>query len=155
MATAETTRNFIQLDVSNVGGRVTVTPPSGDRFVLRMDEAISACMASQSPNVAEHDRTRFRILLDKLGAWVVTRKDVRDAFLTARDGKFAFVVVQAGKEYDRDLEDALSALDFDIANDHDIRFCVEVMALPNAPERSLRAFLMDGATLRFAGGERT
>lgn len=93
-------------------------------------------------------------MLKRLASWVLGRDDIRDAFLTSRDGGLCFIAVHSTPTYDQEFEDALSDLDVELANDQDIRFQVEVMSLPPVSEKSLRSFLNTDFTLQFASGKR-
>ncbi len=140
---------IIQLDARD-GGTVTVTPTDEDRFNLRVSEAISACKKW----VADaQEKQRFSMLLKRLQAWVLERSDLRDAFLTLRETGLLFLAVKKTARYDDALEDALSALDVELANDQDIRFEIDVMALPPVTEESMQSFLSPVLTLRFKSGQ--
>lgn len=64
-----------------------------------------------------------------------------------------FLVVKRQPLYEEALEDALSALDVELAHDQDIRCRVDVVALPPTSEESLQTFLSTGLALRFKGGQ--
>jgi hypothetical protein len=140
----------IQLDARNVGGRVTVTPEDENRFVLRVGEAIAAC---QQVKADEQARDRFNFLLNRLGKWVLDHAaEVREAYVTTRDGSLCFLVVHSTPAYEEAFQDALAELDIELANDRDIRFHVDVMSLPPASKEAMRSFLSSELTLHFKGG---
>jgi len=147
--TTNTTGKIIQLDVQNVGGHVTVTPDNGDRFSLRVGEAISACLRLKADEQAQE---RFRLLIKRLGTWVLEHaSEVRDAYVTTRDGALCFLVVHSVPAYNEAFQDALADLDIELARDPDIRFPIEVMSVPPISEKSMQSFLSPELQLRFGG----
>jgi hypothetical protein len=143
-------RQVIQLDSRNEGGTVTVTPRDGDRYNLKVGEVIHAC---QQVKADEQARERFEFMLKRLALWIMERDDIRDAFLTTRDGGLCFLAVHSTPAYDAAFEDALSDLDIELANDQDIRFPIKVMSLPPVSEKSMQSFLSTEFTLQFASGK--
>lgn len=139
-------QRYIQLDARNEGGIVTITPQDQDRFSLRVNEAIAAC---QNAHNGQKAHERFQLLLRQLGEWVLQRDDIEGAWVTSRDHNFAFVVVSKSTRYNAELQDALAALELQIARDADIRMVVDVIGLPNADEDSLSSFLCSDFALRF------
>lgn len=146
----ETGARVIQLDVTNVDGRVVVTPSDGDRFPIRVDEAIEACLRHKADELTQK---RFILLLGRLGTWAREHTaQVRDAFVTLRDGGVCFLVVHSTPKYDEAFEDALTVLDRELARDQDfLLFRVEVVSIPPVSEKSLRSFLSPDLQLRFGG----
>jgi hypothetical protein len=143
--------HVVQLDARNEHGVVTVTPNDKDRFVLRVGEAILAC---QRAKAGEDDRQRFDLLLKRLAEWVLGRTDVREAFLTAREGGLCFVAVRMQSPYDAEFEDALTQLDIELAHDRDIKFRVEVMSLPPVSPKTLLTFIHPDIALHIQRGKR-
>jgi hypothetical protein len=141
---------IIQLDAKNEGGLVTVTPRDQDRFNLRVSEAIQACQVAEEHRQAY---ARFQFLLKRLGRWVLTRPDLRAAFVTTRDRGFAFIAIHDTPEYDASFEDSLADLDLELARDPDIKLSVEVLSLPPVSEEAMQSFLNSDFTLRFSGGK--
>ncbi|MEQ1891017.1 MAG: hypothetical protein ABL998_00605 [Planctomycetota bacterium] len=140
----------IQLDASRRGGVVTVTPEDENRFNLRVEEAIAACQKWVDDRQA---RRRFDLLLTRLQDWVLQRGDLRDAYLTMRDGGFVFLTVRKEATYDAKFEDELTTLDVELAHDQDLRCEVDVLAMPPASDAALQSFLSPGLTLRFKSGQ--
>lgn len=146
MTSAQTNDSrVIQLDARHEHGIVTITPRDEDRFNLRVPEVIRACQQAASD---QRTRQRFDFLLKRLGTWVLGRSDVREAFVTIRDGGLCFLVVRKVAAYDADFEDALSEFDIDLAHDSDVGFQIEVMSLPAVSDQSLQSFLNSDLTLR-------
>jgi hypothetical protein len=142
----------VYLNAKNVRGQVVVTPDNENRFVVRMAEAIAACEGLEQNQRAQD---KYNLLLTRLATWIGKHAaSVRDAYVTTRDNGLCFIVVQKSPAYDRGFQDAVAELDWDIANDPDIPFALEVMAVPPAPVESLRSILGSGGVLKFRGGKR-
>lgn len=148
----DSTGRVIQLDAKNVDGLITVTPDNADRFSIRVGEAITACLRLKADEQAQQ---RFDLLLKRLGRWILDRPtQVRDAYVTTRDGVLCFLVVHSTPAYDAAFQDALAELDIELARDPDIRFPVEVMAIPPISDKAMQSFLASELQLRFTGGQR-
>ena len=120
--------------------QVLVSNVNGDRFVLSMQQAVDACGAfSRSMDLSK----QIGLLSQKLADW--SRKQmgaIRSAHLTIRDSRLSFVVVQKGVEFDEQLSDALTELDFEIADDPELDLIrLDTIAIPNASPESLAAFI--------------
>jgi hypothetical protein len=141
--------SIVQLDWSNDGGVVTVTPANNDRFNLKVQRVIEACREA----VAQDEfRAQFQILLQRLALWISGRSDIRTAYVTIRDGRLAFIVVRKVAIHDPAFDDSLSGLDLEIANDPDLdRIRLDTLALPPAGDESLSSFLDRSMTLAYRG----
>ena len=139
MPTATRQNNVLQLDWVDENGVVTVTPRDKDRYVLKVQAAIA--MLERGQEFERFDR-QLQLVLRTLAVWLKDRQDVREAYLTIREGKFLFVVVTQFPEYSGAFEDELSDLDIEISQDRDIPdISLHVLSLPCAHEESVRSFL--------------
>jgi len=133
----------------NGEGVVIVTPEDSDRFGVKLHRAIEVL---QQADHADEFKRQFNLLLCVLAGWLKDRSDIDRAFLTHRDGVLAFVVVRASCEYDDDFEDALSSLDFSVANDADLdRIKMDAITLPPASDSAIRSFLAPGFVIEYIG----
>jgi len=128
---------------------VVVTPADHDRFVLSIKAAINACQAY-------HDQLEFQEqfenrLLPRLAGWLTKHKvAVECAYVTVREDGLFFVVVQAEAVHDRALEDAVAALDIEIATDPGLKLIsLSTMTLPSASPALYRSFLAPEHTLAY------
>ena len=149
---AETVR-AIQLDWTVEDGVVTVTPRDEDRFTIRLRTAIEILHRADKELQFQG---QFTLLLKQLAGWLRDRADLRDAYVTVRDGSLAFVVVRKSCEYEAKFEDELSELDVQIANDPDLSLInLHAMALPDVSESALSSFLDTRFTLCYSHGSGT
>jgi hypothetical protein len=149
MSTAELENAVVRLEWSLSDGNVVVTARDQDRFVIKLNRAISILQQGQQ---AERFGYQFNLLLRMLAEWLRDREGIANAFLTDRDGALAFVVVRESRQYDDDFEDAISDLDFRLANDPDLDLVtLDVIALPAASESALSSFLDPGFTFEYVG----
>ncbi len=129
----------VQLHFTNADGHVTVTPSNEDRFTIKVERAIE--LLQQSSRREEFER-QFKLLLKVLGEWLENSSEIKQAFLTLRDGGICLVVVRENAPYDAEFEDSLSDLDYDIANDSDLDLIqFTAIALPPVSDESLNTFL--------------
>ena len=144
---ASVASDIVQLRWDTRDGLLTVTPEDEDRFSIKVGRAIELL---QQANRAEEFQQQFTLLLRLLAQWLQDRSDTERAFLTQRDGALAFVVVRASSEYDDDFEDALSDLDFGIANDADLNLVtLDAIGLPLASDSAVSSFLDPTFTLEY------
>lgn len=115
---------------------VRVTPRDQRRFDVQKDRAIKLLQ------LANYADTQLSLLLEKLGHWIRANADKVDiAYLTLRDDRFAFLAVSQKAECDEQLEDAISDLDFEVANDNDLNVIrMNAIVLPPASADGLRSF---------------
>lgn len=150
--THETPRELtqaVQLDWTDDGGVVTVTPRDKDRFILKVRRAV---VILQQMNQAEEFEKQFTLLLRLLAEWLGNQNNIHRAFLTHRDGALAFVIVRQLSEYDEQFEDRLSDLDFDIANDADLKLIkMDAICLPRASREAVSSFLDPEFMLEYVG----
>ena len=137
--TARTQRRTIELRYGDESD-VVVTPADEDRFALSVDDAIAACHA----HTKEREfRKQHKILFEQLTRWLRDHKDtVERAYLTTRDNGLLFLVVTRSKEMDPNLQDSLTELDVEIANDAYLDLIrLSVLAIPNASESNIESFI--------------
>jgi len=118
----------------------------GDGGGLAGWRARVAALLRRDP-VARHDplaQRRFEGLLARLAAWSGARSDVDEAHLRVHDDGLVFLVVSRAARQDEAFEEALSALEVELACDPLVRFRVDVVALPRGarPQEILRAPLV-------------
>ena len=89
--------------------------------VLRRDP-----LARRDPRAAQ----RFEHLLARLAAWTETHAEVEEAYLLVHADGLVFLVLAGVPHPDEAFEEALSALDVELACDGEVRFRVDVIALP-------------------------
>ncbi len=140
--------SVVHLDIKQKGGQVTVTPSDEDRFSISVERAIAACQADAR---AEEFKKQFGLLIRRLGEWLASRSDIDGAWITKRDRHLLFLVVRTSPEYDRDFEDALSALDLELAQDGHLDLIrISTMNLPPVSKEALSGFLDSELALPFA-----
>lgn len=132
----------IRLDYHAVDLReVVVTPKDNDRFVGSVKEIATACHVGR-----KHLTFSKQVkgpLVSKLAEWLAEHSEgVHAAFMSVREGRLFFLVIQSGAVYDREFTDSLTGLDLDIAQDTDLdMITLEVMALPCVPDEDAYSFL--------------
>lgn len=124
--------------------RVTVRMPDEDRMVSTSKAAAIACRAFADQI---EFKSQFDSLLQRLGQFVYARQtSIRDAFITPQDSGILFVVVQKALEYDRNLDDELADLEWEIANEEEFRLVqFQSQLLPPASRESLCSFISENA----------
>lgn len=132
---------------------VQVTARGQARFEVQKDHAIHALQLEAA------DRQRFEkqlhLLFETTAEWIRDSGSlVSDAYLTMRDGRFLFIPIAASAEISDDLEDSLSDLDIEVANDSQLDLILlNTMVLPPASEDALSSFFNDKFVLRFSERE--
>lgn len=151
-AESRTARNYIQLHYRQKNSGVMVTPHERDRFVVTVQEAINAC--SSAEQTCRYVR-QFDGLLTKLETWLKQNQaKVERAFLTVREGGLLFLVVRREVECDPEFTDELTRLDVAIASDDAFdAIQLDVLALPNVPERVAKSFLSLDRQKELAGAQ--
>jgi hypothetical protein len=143
----------VELDWYAVGDGdvVGVTPRNQARFEVQMDRAIEILQLAKE---SERFSKQFRLLLQKLAAWIQPRiNQIATAFLTLQDSSLAFVVVRREAAYDEAFQDDLADLDIEIANDGDLDLIhVSTLALPDVDKSAVYSFLDKRLVLTY--GER-
>src|SRR5437660_1607842 len=116
MMTAKT-QPIIQLVHADGAAQVLIETEQQDRFMLTLHAAIRACQAfSHMDEFTE----QFKKLHVKISAWLAAQdQHVSKAYLTARDSAILLLLVQKSAAFDQELEDALTDLDIEIAQDEE------------------------------------
>ncbi|MHB1424924.1 MAG: hypothetical protein ACYC3I_17265 [Gemmataceae bacterium] len=121
-------------------GEVWVESDDENRFLMTVEAVVRACKTHG--RFAEVGK-QLRKLARKLTEWLdVHPEDIQEAYLTVRDSGLLFLIVRKTKPFNEALEDALTELDLEIANDETldlIRF--SVLALPATSVESVQSFL--------------
>lgn len=134
-------QGVVQLRWKNGDGLVTIEPENQDRYNLKVRHVIEACEAAVNEQSIQ---LQIKLLLKRLGEWIQTRADVRDAIVTLQNGRLLFLVIRNTVPHDPDFEDSLSALDLAIANDPDLGdLRLDALALPPASPESIQSFSGD------------
>jgi hypothetical protein len=144
----------IELDWYAEDDTVVVTPRDLVRFEIQKDRAIRAL---QLEAARDEFTAQFRLLLRVLAEWVDAQStEVESAILTLQDGNLLFLVVQSGTEHDESLEDAVSELDFTVANDSDLHLVdMDVMCVPRVSSEALRSFIDERMVLSYGHRDRS
>ncbi|MCY2964245.1 MAG: hypothetical protein NT069_11535 [Planctomycetota bacterium] len=129
--------NVVELDWFSDTESVRVIQRDQTRFEIQKDRVIKILQ------LANDSDKQLELLLSKLGEWVRHyQRSIKNAYLTLRDGGFAFVVISRSTACDDDLEDAVSELDVRVANDADLKsMSVNALILPPTSKESLSSFL--------------
>ena len=140
----------LQLTWSQKDRKVVLSAEDNDRFVLTVEEAIAACRV-YDPSGRARLQTQFKRLLDLLGEWVGDHSEkIEKAFLTVRDRGLLFLVMMNQVQYDPALEDDLTELDLQIANEPDFQdFSVSVLALPECGADAYLSFINPQLSLEY------
>lgn len=143
---------YLQLDY-NREGKVVVTPENQDRFVLTIRQAAEGCEIVQRES---EFRSRFKLLMDRLARWLRDHRDaVHRGYVTfGGGGKLLFVVIRSRKKFDRELTDALSDLDAQIAQSDELGLMeFNSIALPRVSEEEVESFLLPGGVWEYRRAE--
>lgn len=132
---------------------IEVTGQDNRRFEVQKDVAIKVLRAVQDRSRAVR---QIDLLLERIGRWTSERRELlRDIFLTVQDSSFLLVLVQQAARHNDDLEECLSELDVEIANDPDFDLLkLNAILLPPVTEEALMSFL-DPRFLLSYDGKRT
>ena len=145
---AKRATNIIELHFENEGGHVRVVPPDRDIMAMPIEMAIEACRAF-------HNQIRFKdqfdLLVNRLATWIGERKnELAAAYLTLRDSGLLLLVVTRGKEFNTQIEEAITDLDLEIAQDDDYNLVrLGVHVLPLCDPELVQSFLSRQMALQF------
>jgi hypothetical protein len=116
-----------------------------DRFMMTVQAAIRACQAYSH---MDEFTAQFRKLHTKLSQWIKAHDSgISKAFLTARDAAILLLIVQKSEAFDQDLEDALTDLDLEVAQDEEFNLLrMNALAIPAASDESIESFLVTGSS---------
>ncbi len=145
--------NPIVIDWFAAEDTIEVTGQDTRRFKVQKDVAIKVLRAVQDKGRAF---SQIDLLLERIGRWTSERREkLRDIYLTVQDSSFLLVLVQQAARHDDELEEALSELDVEIANDPDFELLkLNAILLPPVTEDALMSFL-DPRFLLSYDGKRT
>ena len=140
----------IRLKWSEKDRTVLFEPADEDRFTMKVEAVIQACNIHQQKDEFE---SQFDDLKNILGNWVHKRKDkIAKAFVTIRDTRILFLAITENVEYDGELEDDLTSLDWDIANTQLFSAIpLSVQSLPQCDSDIYDAFLSPPVILEYVG----
>ncbi len=139
----------IRLRITGKNSQVVIEPEDRDLFVMFVQEAIEACKVYQDyKNIFEKQLEHLKDLLGRWASEHLTKLD--GAFLTLLNGRFLFVVVTKQQAFDPALEDELSSLDINIAQDENCsQLNVDVQALPKCDKDAYMSFCNPKWTLEY------
>jgi len=145
--TTEISSNAIVVDWFDAPEILDVNPKDQQRFQIQKDRAIGLLQLANSADA------QLNLLWRRLREWSREHSSkVQTAYLTLRDARFSFVVISRAVECDDDLDDAVSDLDFEIANDPDLDAVkMNAIVLPPASPEAISSFLDKRFLLEFRG----
>ena len=156
MSLATTNRQWVQLHLSDphVAG-VTVTPPEGDDLF-----SLSREMVMRAGRLAAHlDEidAQLAAVQEVVQSWCRSQVDrISNAYVVLKGDGFLFLVVQKSKEYDRTLEDSLTDLDIEIAQNPEFNHIhLSVLAIPAFSEEAIESFLPNRKSVKSQNAQRT
>ena len=140
----------IELDWYSEEEMVSVTPRDQARFKVHKDKAIKAL---QLANESELFQSQLILLMENLAQWIRKYSSkVSTAYLTLRDAKLAFLAISKESQCDDILEDAITQLDFEIANNPDLELVqLNALILPPASTTALGSFFDERFLLVYRG----
>lgn len=124
-------------------------PRDRQKYIDAVTEAARACHASDD---ALHFADQFSAMLEALSDWIHQHEDrIGSAYLTIRDNDILFLVMQQAVQYDRELADAVTDLDIELANSADFNLLrLNTLAIPAVSADSATAFLASGQVYTYA-----
>lgn len=140
MNSAVSPKNIIRLKHGD-NSQIIVEMKDGDRFGISSSDAAMACQFYEAGQKVFSQQVR--ILSDRLTKWFqANAAHVKEARLGPRPDGLLFLVVMAGQEYNPDLEDRMTELEAEIAQDPTLDMIrLEVQAVPDFGAASIQAFL--------------
>lgn len=129
--------SIVEIDWYEDGDLIKVNPRSQQRFEIHKIRAIK--LLEDAVGAA----SQLDFLLQKLGQWnAQNREKLSRAYLTVRDDRFAFLAISRISSSDDDLEDSISDLDFELANDPDLNLIkLNTLVLPPTSDEAIDVFL--------------
>lgn len=126
---------------------IRVIPRNQKRFHIHKDRVIRILQ------LADEADKQLELLIERLGEWTAEHSEkVLTAYLTLRDGRLAFLAISRDAACDDELEDAISDLDLEIANDPDLSAIeMNTLVLPPASPEALISFFDDRFLLVYRG----
>lgn len=143
----ELSTNAVEVDWFDETEVIDVNPRDKQRFQIQKDRAIALLQ------LATNADAQLGLLLRKLAEWMRSNSaSVTTAYLTLRDGRFSFVVISKTPQCDDALEDAVSNIDFEIANDPDLDVVrMNAIVLPPASSTAISSFIDPRFQLQYRG----
>ncbi len=88
-------------------------------------------------------QTQMSRLIERLNRWGDSQQSkVKEAYLTVRGSGLFYLVVSRDSHHDGELEDALTEVDIEVANDEEFNLIkMEVLAIPDSPKDCVESFL--------------
>ena len=126
-----------------------VAQKGDDRVAMPVRQAIDACRAYADQITFKE---QFDLLTNRICRWSSQHEDsLHEVYLTARDSGLLFLAVTNTAKYNDGLEESLTDLDLDIANDEDYNLIdLGCHAIPKAESCDLLgAFLSKKFAIRF------
>ena len=151
IAQEQKTTDAIRLDLKKDPDRmVVITPGNEDRSVVPVRQVVSSYLLGESNRKLDREYGRqIDDLLLHLAGWAIGQKDmVSRVCFASRNNDLLFVALQRTPEYNRDFEDALTALDMDVSKDS--RFSLvdlQVLSFPFDTNEARSAFISPGTTV--------
>jgi hypothetical protein len=151
--TSERKPEWVQLDYSGDARGVVVTPEDQDRFLLPVKVAVEGCRLVIEVRKLQE---QFKLLLDRLAKWTKEHSDdIRRVHIGFRDSRWLFLVDRKTVRFNRQLEDELTALDIEIAQDNRFNLInLQVLSLPQPSPEAVESLLNPGFTLTLQDAER-
>jgi len=141
----------VRLKWSEKDRTVVFETPDNDLFAMKVREVIQTC------NIIKQQRSKFESqfndLKNILGNWIHERRDkIVKAFVTVRDTRILFLAITKDVEYDSELEDELTTLDWGIAHTPLLSAIpLSVQSLPQCDSDIYQAFLSPPLILEYTG----
>jgi len=147
MATTQAKKGWVHLDPAESAG-VIVSMEDHNTVFLPIDVVIRACGSVEKISRFTKQLTDTLAIL---GEWIKNHTSgVKEAYLTSRDAGLLFLVVCRSKSFNESLEDSLTDLDIQIAqNDAFDLIKLSVLALPDSGPDEVASFL-DTQSLKYA-----
>ena len=139
MTTSIRTKPWVRVDADRHKG-VVITDASGESHALGLDDAL---FAHKSLEQVHDIISQAELIKDRTSRWIGEHQDeINRAFFSLdRDGAI-FVVVQRGKQFDPDFQDALSLLDLEMSQMEGLgTLDFRSFALPYCDDDSVASFL--------------
>lgn len=140
-----TTRHpAIHLHYSDTNQQVVIDDEGG-KLVTTVAAAIDACKAAGKE---QEFWRQFSEMQDKLSRWLVSQRDlIEEAYITVRDSAILFLAVQKSPAFNPDLEDSLTGIDLQIAQDKDLDLIrLNVLAIPKVSKPAVDSLLVCGGS---------
>lgn len=114
-----------------------------------LDAVTEAARAYHASGDTLHFADQFSAMLEALSDWIRQHQNrIGSAYLTIRENDIRFVVMQQDKKFDRELTEALTELDLELANREEFELIrLNTLAIPAVSPESATAFSSIGSRL--------